>query len=210
MKTITLLAQKGGTGKTTLAVHLAVWATQTGKRVRLLDLDPQASAATWKMRRDESFPEILPVLAKELPQASIKAGSEGIDVLFIDTAPHAGAEGKIASSTADLTLIPTRPAIFDLDAIGASVEIVKSIAANASIVLNACPPPARFGEATIVREAREALKGYGLPVCPIAISQRAAMGHALIGGQAVTEFEENGKAAAEIKKLWQWIEQETA
>ena len=99
-------------------------------------------------------------------------------------------------------IIPTRPAILDLDAIGATTDLVSEVRSSTVIVLNACPPPKLFGEPHIVREAREALKHYGLPVCELAISQRAAFGHALIDGQTVAEFEPGGKAAREIARLW--------
>ena len=73
----------------------------------------------------------------------------------------------------------------------------------ARIVLNSCPPPGAFyGEPRIVAEAREALRAYGIPVSGVAISQRAAFSHALIDGRAVMEFEQRGKAAREIDRLW--------
>ena len=75
-------------------------------------------------------------------------------------------------------------------------------------MLNACPPPKLFGETQIVREAREALKVYGLPVCDVAISQRAAFSHALIDGRAVAEFDVGGKAAREIAQLWTSIKRD--
>jgi chromosome partitioning protein len=73
------------------------------------------------------------------------------------------------------------------------------------IVLNSCPPNRGLGEAGVVTEARRALSVYGLPVCPVVISQRVAFSYALNGGLAVTEFEPEGKAAGEIRKLWEWI-----
>ena len=103
-------------------------------------------------------------------------------------------------------LIVSRPAILDLEAIGESVKIVKAQGSPGAIVLNACPPPHRGGETAIVREAREALGIYGLPVSPVSVSQRAAFSHALIDGRAVTEFESTGKAAAELRGLWDWVE----
>jgi chromosome partitioning protein len=86
------------------------------------------------------------------------------------------------------------------------VKIVKRREARGAVVLNACPPPHIFGETAIVREAREAVAVYGLPVSPVSVSQRAAFSHALIDGHAVTEYESKGKAAGEIRSLWNWIE----
>lgn len=208
MKTLTLLAQKGGTGKTTLAVHLAVLAHQRGRRVVLIDTDPQASAAAWWQRRAADEPGLARAEAERLPGVLEGAAAGGFDLAVIDTAPHAKPEAAVAARVADLTVIPTRPAILDLDAIGASVDIVGREKARAGVVLNACPPPARFGESAIVGEARQALAGYGVAVCPTAVSQRAAMSHALIDGRAVTEFDSKGKAAAELSALWNWIEEE--
>ena len=94
----------------------------------------------------------------------------------------------------------------DLEAIGESVKIVKQQRSLGAVVLNACPPPHRGGETAIVREAREALGVYGLPVSPVSVSQRAAFSHAFIDGRAVTEFDATGKAANEIRSLFEWIE----
>jgi chromosome partitioning protein len=105
----------------------------------------------------------------------------------------------------DHVIVPTRPAILDLDAIGSTTGIVSEARSSAVIVLNACPPPKLLREPHIVSEAREALQLYGLPVCEVAISQRAAFSHALIDGRTVTEFDAGGKAAREIARLWDSI-----
>jgi len=88
------------------------------------------------------------------------------------------------------------------------VAIAHQVAKPGAIVLNCCPPPTRFGETAIVQEAREALTVYGMPISPVAVSQRAAFSHALIDGQAVTEFENKGKAANEIRVFWKWTTKE--
>ena len=123
-------------------------------------------------------------------------------LVIADTAPHSSADSLTCARLSDQVIIPTRPAILDLDAIGTTTKLVSDLSCSTLIVLNACPPPNRFGEAHIVREAREALKSYGLLVCEVAISQRAAFSHALIDGRAVAEFDPSGKAALEISKLW--------
>ena len=85
------------------------------------------------------------------------------------------------------------------------MDIVRDVGTAAAIVLNACPPGRGSGEASIVREARASLKGYGLPVARATITQRVALGHALIDGLAITEFAPQSKAAREISTLWRWI-----
>jgi len=207
MKTIALLAQKGGTGKTTLAVHLSVISALEDKDTVLVDLDPQRSAADWWGERAARFPAMVQAEARDLPDLVKAAKAENVDTIIIDTAPHAQEASAVAAKVADLVLIPTRPAILDLRAIGASVEIVRKMKAKAAIVLNSCPPGRGVGEAAITHEARQGLETYGLPICPIAITQRVALSHALIDGQAVVEFDPKGKASAEMKALWAWIQE---
>jgi len=208
MQTICLLAQKGGTGKTTLCLHLAVLANELGHDAIVLDIDPQASASAWRRRRQADRPEIIRSKAQDLASKLKDLEKEGRELVLIDTAPHSSHEATTAVTLADVVLIASRPAILDLEAIGESVKIVKREEARAAVVLNACPPPHFFGETAIVREAREALEVYGLPVAPVSVSQRAAFSHALIDGHAVTEYERKGKAAAEIRSLWDWIEKQ--
>lgn len=208
MRTICLLAQKGGTGKTTLCLHLAVLANELGRHAVILDIDPQASSSAWRRRRQADRPGVVCCGAQELARELKELEQKGTDLVLVDTAPHSSHDAATAVTLADLVLIASRPAILDLEAIGESVKIVKRQNASAAVVLNACPPPHVFGETAIVREAREALAVYGLPVSPVSISQRAAFSHALIDGHAVTEFESKGKAATEIRNLWDWIERQ--
>ena len=207
-KILAFLAQKGGTGKTTLAVHVSILASEGGGRCVLVDMDPQKSAGDWWRARADLFPELVECGDADLAGAVKAARADGAGLVVIDTAPHAEQSAIAAARAADLVLIPCRPGILDLRAIGASVAIVKSVKSKAAIVLNACPPRRGAGEAAIVHEARQGLKAYGLPVAPVAVTQRAAFAHALIDGRAVTEYEPTGKAAAELRNLWAWIEGE--
>ncbi len=208
MKILSLMAQKGGAGKTTIGVHLAVLAEQMGKAVVLIDLDPQRSASSWWHSRKVDTPLMVETTAAQLADVIGAARTDNVDLVIIDTPPHTAAEANKAAELSDLILIPTRPAILDLRAISRTVDIVKSTNRPAVIVLNACQP-GRGAEASVVREARMGLKDYGLPVAPVAITQRVALSHALIDGQAVTEFEPNGKAAHEIRALFHWLEENT-
>lgn len=208
MKVVTLLAQKGGTGKTTLSIHLAVLAAASRKKVLIADIDPQQSASFWSKRRQKKNPGVIKLNSDVLEEAINTYEKQGVDLLVIDTAPHSHDDAIVAAQLADYILIPSRPAILDLEAIGTSVDIVKSINGKAAIILNACPFPGRNGERSIVKEAREALSGYGLTISPKAISNRVALSHSLIDGQAVTEFESVGKAAAEMRELMKWINKE--
>ena len=123
-------------------------------------------------------------------------------VAIIDTAPHSEKAALQAARAADLVLIPCRPAIFDLRAIGDTVELVKLAGANAAIVLNAVPPRGNLAD-----EATDAMATYELPVLPSRIGQRAAFTHAVTLGQTAQEYEPSGKAAAEIKHLYKLTKQ---
>ena len=204
-----MLAQQGGPGKTTLSIHLAVESTLASLKTVIVDSDPQASASTWWRRRDAEDPALVQAQQATLADVLSKASTLGYELAIIDTAPHSSDMAREAVRLSDRVVIPTRPAILDLDAIGASTSLVSEADLPAQIVLNACPPPGRYGEPRIVSEAREALSAYGVSVCPVAVSQRAALSHALIDGRSVSEFDPTGKASAEIKQLWDTIRQES-
>jgi chromosome partitioning protein len=205
MKTLSLIAQKGGTGKTTLGIHLAVQAEREGLQVLLVDTDPQGSAGAWWQRRAAETPALVQGRGTDLADMQAEAARRGFELVLVDTAPHSSEQSRACAVRSDAVLIPTRPAILDLDAIGITTELVAGLSVPAEIVLNACPPPMRDHETRLVTEAREALTAYRVPVCPVAVSQRAAFSHALIDGHAVVEFEAHGKAAAEIAALWRVV-----
>src|SRR6516225_966404 len=134
MKAIAVLSRKGGSGKTTLAVHLAVLAWQKGHRVALIDCDPQKSAGDWWRARQDDEPVLVEAPAEGLGAVLGAARGDGVDVAFIDTAPHADTDATAAARAADLALIPCRPSILDLRAIGATVELVHAIKKPAAII----------------------------------------------------------------------------
>jgi len=168
------------------------------------------SASSWWRRRQADKPELLQSDGRQLEGVLNSAGKRGYQLTIVDSAPHNSAAAKSCASLSDLILIPTRPAILDLDAIGATTQLVDKMGTAANIVLNACPPPTRYGEPHIVKEAREALQVYNLPVCDVALSQRAAFSHALIDGRSIAEYDHKSKAAQEINTLWDSIKRELA
>jgi chromosome partitioning protein len=206
VKTVAILSQKGGTGKTTISLHLAVAAQRAGQAVVVIDLDPQASAAGWKDSRSAENPIVVSVPASRLPQA-LKAATEGqADLVVIDTAPHASDVALAAAEAADLVLIPCRPGILDLRAIGTTARTVKLAGKRAFVVLNTVPPRA----SNVLADARAAVAVHGLDVAPIALQQRAAYAHSLTAGQTAQEYERVGKAADEIGELYAWVQSQLA
>jgi chromosome partitioning protein len=209
MKVLGLLSRKGGVGKTTLALHLSVLAQDGGLRVLLVDLDPQGSAAAWWQAREKDTPQLEVTKPGQLGDLLETARGAGVDLVIIDTRPSVEADAVQVASLSDYLLVPTRPAILDLRAILATLDIVKGGRHRASIVLNACPPPrGKVVEASPTKDARRALKAFGVPVAPVSIAQRAALSHALVGGQAVSETEPTSKASKELGALWRYVEKE--
>ncbi len=201
MFTVAILSQKGGTGKTTLALHLAVAAEKAGQLAAVVDLDPQASAAGWKDSRQAETPVVVSVPTTRLPQALEAARLGGAELAIIDSAPHSGEVALAAAEAADLVLIPCRAGILDLRAIGATARIVKLAGRRAFVVLNAMPPRAP----NVLADARAAVAVHGLDVSPISLQQRAAFAHALTAGQTVHEYEPEGKASEEVTQLYAWL-----
>lgn len=200
MKTIAILSQKGGTGKTTLALHLAVCAEAAGHTAAVIDLDPQSSAAGWSESRSGEGPTVAIAHAPRLLSILEAAANNGASLAILDTAPHSQGDALAAAQAADAILIPCRPGILDLRAIGATVQIAKLAGKPAAVVLNACPPQGR----ALADEAEQAVLGYGLAVAPVRLIQRAAFAHSLAGGQTAQEYEPHGKAAEEIQQLFEW------
>jgi chromosome partitioning protein len=203
MHIIAILSQKGGTGKTTLSLHLAVAAERAGHVAAVIDLDPQASAAGWKDSRPGETPVVVSIPASRLPQALEVARQGGAEMIFLDTAPHSSEVALAAAEAADLVIIPCRAGILDLRAIGATARLAKIAAKPAHVVLNAMPPRAT----NVLADARDAVAVHGLEVAPIAIQQRAAYAHALTAGQTAQEYEPAGKAAEEMAQLYAWLRQ---
>ena len=201
MKTVAILSQKGGTGKTTLAVHLALAAERRDVVVAVLDLDPQASAAEWKDSRAGDTPSVTSIQSSRLGKALEVAESAGAALIVIDTAPHSADAAVAAAEAADLILIPCRAGILDLRAIATTARIVKVTGKPAFVVLNAIPP----NSPRIVADAIAAVQQHGLPVAPVVIHQRSAYAHALTAGQTAEEYEPEGKAAEEIAELFKWL-----
>ena len=123
MKKIALIAQKGGVGKTTMAVNLAVAA---GPKTALFDLDPQESAVIWADRRKAEAPHVEFLTERRLPDGLAAAEKQGFSLAIIDTPPAAGPQAFTAAQAADLVLIPCRPSLVDLDAIRRTAQLIKS------------------------------------------------------------------------------------
>jgi chromosome partitioning protein len=196
MKIFSIISQKGGAGKTTLALNLAGAAESLGYRTVVIDLDPQASAKGWHDSRKGEAPVVVSAQASRLDEVLTTAREHGADLCIIDTAPHSETTALAAARAADLILVPCRPAILDLRAISSSVDLVQLAKRAALAVLNSVPP-----RGSLADQAEQAIRTYGIEVAPTRISQRAALVHSLTAGQTVLEYEPDGAAAQEIRAL---------
>lgn len=197
MQTIAILSQKGGTGKTTLALNLAVAAESSGLSTVIIDLDPQASAKEWAKSRDADAPVVISAHASQIDEVLPAARENGAALSIIDTAPHSERDALAAARAADLILMPCRPAILDLRAMASTKELADLARTPALAVINAAPPRGH-----LANEAAEAIRGYDLDVAPVVVAHRAAFVHSLTLGQTVIEYEPGGKAAEEILELF--------
>ena len=203
MKTCSLVAKKGGVGKSAITTNIAVCAAADGYSVAIIDLDPQASACVWADVRDaDAEVPTIPVTSiapSRLHSALDKCSSAGIDLTVIDTAPSADSGLLAAAKAGDICLLPSKPGLADLSALSDTVELLKNSKAKGATILNMVATKA------LKLEGTKALEGLDFPVVPMSIWQRVAWGHAYSGGWGVIEYDSSGKAAHEMKQLWTWL-----
>lgn len=201
MDVIAVIAQKGGTGKTTLTLSLAVAAQKAGKAAAIIDLDPQASASNWADRREDETPVVVSAQPARLSHVLKSAEDAGAQIVFIDTPPRAEQTAMAAAKAASLILIPCRPAVFDLDTISTTLELIR-FAGNQPVaaVLNSVPPRGQKKE-----QAADILKDLGLIVCPVAFGHRTAFSDAGVYGLTAQEHDRAGKAAQEIEGVYKFM-----
>jgi len=137
VRTIAIAAQKGGAGKTTVTVHLAVAAMLAGERVAIVDTDPQRTALAWAQTRGDGSPMV--VATTRIEDAKREATEDGYTLLRVDTAPVAAAATSAHLRAADFVLVPLRPAAFDLTTLDQTLALVRAADTPGAIVLNACP-----------------------------------------------------------------------
>ena len=204
MKIITLLSQKGGTGKTTIAAALSVEAEKNGVQTLVIDIDPQASITKWGDRREAETPFVVSAQAERLEHLLSEAQKSGADLAVIDTPGKSGDAAALkAARLSDFVLIPTRPSAHDIQAISDSIDVSLLAKKNPFVLLNAVPPNADklFGELRKVLE-----ENYKVAVVPFYLAHRSAYMHSALTGQGAQEYDPEGKAAEEVQRLFNWLQ----
>ncbi len=206
MRNIAVVARKGGSGKTTLAVNLAIAAFRRGYQVRLADTDPQGSATEVLKVRKADGPEVLRLTGRDLFRLQNTAPDSGIETTILDT--PAASEDAIAHAItlAHLSLLVVRPTFLDIAAALQTAQILRGLRKPGLIVINQAPVPRGGIEPPAVKRALEALRLMQLPVVPIVLRARANYQTTLATGQSVEEVSPGNPAADEVSQLWAYIE----
>ena len=203
MRTIVLATQKGGSGKSTLTIGLAVAAMEDAQRVAVIETDPQGTVSNWARRRTSPEPRIDCAGSRsEIERALLALNHNGFMLAVIDTPATNNDVSASAIGAADLCLIPARPSPADIEAALPTLRTIRKLGKPFAFVLNQAPPRGyRLGEAAT------ALHTTGMLALPY-IVQRNDHQDALGAGFAVTEFAPHDKAAQEIRDLWRWVKQQ--
>ncbi len=202
MKVVAILSEKGGAGKTTLAVHIATAAALDKRGVAILDLDPQGSAYAWAERRTEP-PEAQAITPIALPGWLDKLREASADLVILDTGRDANNAGYTAAKTADIILIPLRPGGFDLLALARTLDLCRLSGKRPFVILNAIRP----GSVRAETDAREALADLECELAPFVIHDRADYRNASVAARSAQELDPKSKASEEIAVLYSWLSQ---
>lgn len=201
---IAFLNQKGGVGKTTLAVHLAGEFARSGQRVLVVDADPQGSALDWaQMRSQRRLPRCFRVvgLARETLHQELPEAARGVDHVIVDGPPRVTALARSALIAADLVLIPVQPSPFDVWASAEVVALVREVRVfkpqlRAAFIVNR-----RVVRTVIGRDVHAALLHHEVPALTSNVSQRVLFAECIATGQLAHELDLAGVAAGEITAL---------
>ena len=201
MHVIAMLSQKGGAGKTTLAVNLAAATIARGKAASILDIDPQLSATDWYEGRTVPDPKVSTVPAGRIATALKSARVEDVDAVYIDTSGGAEADTLTAARAATYVVIPCQPSSLDISAIGRTVDICMLAHTPACIIINST----QARRTRLNQQVTDALVDYGIPIAPVTIGRRVACADSFTFGKSVLEHAPASKAAHEFTQLEQWL-----
>lgn len=199
-KIVTVAQQKGGAGKTTLVIQLATALAATGKRVAVVDIDPQGSLTAWMRLREQRGPAVPELRFSmvggwRLPVELDRLRGEH-DVVVIDSPPHAETDAKVAVRAADLVLVPCQPSLLDVWASGPTIELAAKERRRAALVLNRVPPRGKS-----VDEARVAIDDLACRALDAHLGNRQAFAGAVARGLGAIESEPRSPAAEEARAL---------
>jgi len=206
MRTIAVIARKGGSGKSTVALHMALAAHLRGRNVLVADTDAQRSASQVLKGRVGAGPELAETSGAKLFALQVASQRVGTDLMVIDTPAVVEEEISYAIVAADLCLLVIRPTFLDLAAAIQTAEIVRRLRKPALVVLNQAPSARAGVENPSVKRALEALRLLRLPVIPSILRARASYQSAFENGRSVEELDPPMESAREVAELWEFVE----
>lgn len=204
MKTLAVVALKGGSGKTTVATHLALAAHLRGLDTLVVDTDPQFSARDILSARETPGPAYVESSGRNVVAAQFAALAERKDLLIVDTPAGAVETVGEAVVVADFVLMVARPTLIDLSGLARTLMLVRRLGKPSAVVVNQAPVTRESVEAPLVRRAMKGLDYMKADVAPTILRSRAIYQVALERGRSAEESSDRA-AAAEIAALWDYV-----
>ena len=199
-KVITVAQQKGGAGKTSVAIHLAVALIGRDKSVGMIDLDPQESLSAWFKLRKETYGKNKDLALKSAAgwkaQSEIDKMKKDMDYIVIDSPPHAETSARLAIRAADLVVVPLQLSPMDVWASEPTLDMIHKEKTKALVVMNRVPPRGRLAE-----ELRQKLEADELPLAKTTLGNRMAFAASLMEGLGITEHAPRSTAGQEMDAL---------
>lgn len=203
MQVWAVIAQKGGAGKTTLAIHISIALAGMNHSVELLDVDPQQSAARWGTGNRKKRPPLMtPIVAPQIFDMLDRIRAKNVDTVVVDTSPRADRESLIIAGAADLIIVPVRPSPLDFPAVEDTLSLLRGAGhlAKTVTVLNA------VAASTDERELAAAyLSKLGPEMCPHSLGERVDFRRSLLIGQGITEAKTKSPAVKEMLAVTKWL-----
>jgi chromosome partitioning protein len=206
MRSVAVIGRKGGSGKTTIAVHLAIGLHLRGRRTVLADTDPQRSSIEVLKARRAPGPEAIATSGPKLFALKTGVIRCGAEALVIDTPAVLEEEVAHAVVLADLALLVVRPTFLDLAAAAHTADIIRRLRKPGLVVLNQAPAARGNVEPPMVKRSIEALRLLRLPVAPVVVRSRAAYQTVLESGGSVEELASDPIAAQEMAAFCAFVE----
>ncbi len=203
MQVWAIIAQKGGAGKTTLALHASIALSQMKHSVELLDVDPQQTAARWALQRKQRPPRTTAIVAPQIFDTLEQIRNKGeTDIVIVDTSPRADRESLIVANAANFIIVPVRPSTLDLPAVEDTLALLAKggYLGKTVTVLNAVAASTDEGEL-----AAAYLKKLGPELCPYSLGERVDFRRSLMLGKGITEAKKSGEAVKEITGVTKWL-----
>ncbi len=205
MRTLAVIALKGGSGKTTVATHLALAAHLRGLKTMLVDIDPQGSSHEVLSARQGPGPEFATSSSGKVMAAQLAAVGLKKDLLIIDTPAGVVEDVSEAIVLADVAVMVVRPTLLDIAALARTLAIVRRLKKPSTVVVNQAPVAREGIEAPVVKRALRALEYMRLPVAPVIVRARSIYQTAVETGRSAEEMPDQ-TAAAEIAALWDYVD----